>query len=45
MRIMFCNFDMFNINSQVIAMEEGKEAWPLFTGDFENICNYMAAEY
>ena len=42
---MYCNFNMFDMNSQVLAVKEGAESWPLFTGDFESICNYMAAEY
>lgn len=45
MRVMFCNFNMFDMNSLVVAVPEDGESYPLFMGDFENICNYMAAEY
>lgn len=45
MRLMYCNFNMFDMNAQVLALEEGKEGWPVFTGAFEDVCNYMAAEY
>lgn len=45
MRIMYCDFSMFDMTSQVMAVEEGKQSWPLFTGTFEDVCNYMAAEY
>ena len=44
MSIMFCNFNMFDINSQVVSVDpEGTK--PLFSGNFENICEFMAAEY
>ena len=42
---MFCNFDMFSMTSTVLSMEEGKDVYPLFMGTFEDISNYMAAEY
>lgn len=45
MRVMFCNFNMFDMNSQVLAVAEDAEPWPLFTGTFEDVCNFMAAEY
>jgi len=45
MPIMFCNFNMFDINSQVVAIKEGAETWPLFAGTFDEICDYMATEY
>ncbi len=45
MRIMYCNFNMFDMNSIVLNIEEGKETQPLFMGSFDDISNYMAAEY
>lgn len=36
---------MFDMNSQVIAVREGAESYPIFTGNFEEICDFMAAEY
>ena len=45
MPVIFCNFDMFNMNAQVLVVKEGAQTQPLFTGDFESVCNYMAAEY
>ena len=42
---MFCRFNMFDINSQVIAVQEGKESFPIFSGNFEDICSFIAAEY
>ena len=43
--IMFCRFNMFDINSQVIAIKEGEESFPVFSGNFEDICSFIAAEY
>ena len=45
MSVMFCNFNMFDMKSQVLALNEDKETWPLFTGNFEDVCDYMASEY
>lgn len=42
---MYCNFNMFDMNSIVLNIEEGKETQPLFMGSFDDISNYMAAEY
>ena len=36
---------MFDINSQVVAIQEGADTWPLFSGTFEDVCDFMAAEY
>ena len=44
MSIMYCNFNMFDINSQVVSIDpEGMKA--LFSGTFEEICEFMATEY
>lgn len=45
MRIMYCHFNMFDMYSQVLAIEDDKEPWPLFTGTFDDVCSYMATEY
>ena len=45
MPIMFCNFNMFDINAQVIYAQEGETSYPLFTGTFEEVCSFMATEY
>ena len=44
-KYMYCNFNMFDINAQVVAVQEGTQTWPLFTGTFEDVCEFMAAEY
>ena len=44
-RYMYCNFNMFDINAQVVAIQEGAQTWPLFTGTFEDVCDFMATEY
>lgn len=43
--IMFCNFDLFDINAQVIAVQENGSTKPLFSGNFEDVCEFMAGEY
>ena len=45
MPLMYCNFNMFDMTAQVIAVKEGSDNWPLFTGTFEDVCNFMATEY
>ena len=45
MPIMYCNFNMFDMVSQVIAIKEGVDSWPIFTGTFEDVCDFMATEY
>ena len=44
-KYMYCNFNMFDINAQVVGVQEGAQTWPLFTGTFEDICDFMATEY
>jgi hypothetical protein len=36
---------MFDMTAQVIAVKEGSDNWPLFTGTFEDVCDFMASEY
>ena len=46
MPVMFCNFNLFDVESAVIAIEQdGSQATCLFKGNFEEVCNFMAAEY
>lgn len=45
MPVMYCSFNMFDMNAQVLAVKEGADSWPLFTGTFEEICDFMATEY
>ena len=45
MPVMFCNFNMFDVNSQVISVQEDGVSRPLFIGNFEEICGFMAVEY
>ena len=45
MPLIFCNFNMFDMTAQVLAVREGADSWPLFTGTFEEVCDFMAAEY
>ena len=45
MPVMFCNFNMFDMNAQVLAVQDDTEMWPLFTGTFEDVCSYMAEAY
>ena len=43
--IMFCNFNMFDVNSQVVSVESNGTMKSLFSGNFEDICEFMAGEY
>ena len=45
MSIIYCNFNMFDMNSQVIAIGPEGDNKNLFMGSFEDVCNYIAAEY
>lgn len=45
MRVMFCNFNMFDINAQVVCAQENGDNYTLFTGTFEDVCEFMAGEY
>ena len=42
---MFCNFNLFDVNAQVIAVQENGSTKPLFSGNFEDVCEFMAGEY
>ena len=43
--MMYCNFNMFDVNSQVILLKEGEESYPIFSGNFEDVCSFIATEY
>lgn len=43
--IMFCNFNLFDINAQVVAVEDNGTVKPLFSSNFEDVCEFMADEY
>lgn len=45
MRIMYCKFNMFDMNSMVLSVDDAKGTQPLFMGSFDDVSNYMAAEY
>ena len=45
MPIMFCQYNMFDVESQVYVIEEGTESYSLFKGNFEEITDFIAAEY
>ena len=47
MPVMFCNFDMFNMNAQVFSVDENdpSKSTLLYSGNFEDICNFIATEY
>lgn len=42
---MYCLFNMFDMNSQVVALDINGKSHNLFMGSFDDISNYMAAEY
>ena len=42
---MFCNFNLFDVNAQVVAVRENGSTKPLFSGNFEEVCEFMASEY
>jgi hypothetical protein len=42
---MFCNFNLFDVNAQVVAVQENGSTRPLFSGNFEDVCEFMASEY
>ena len=42
---MFCQYSMFDAESQVYVLEEGHEGFSLFKGKFEELADFMSAEY
>lgn len=45
MPIMFCQYNMFDAESQVYIFQEGTESYSIFKGNFEEISDFMCAEY
>lgn len=44
-RLMFCQYNMFDAESQVYVLQEGQDSYSIFKGNFEELTNFMAAEY
>lgn len=42
---MFCQYNMFDAESQVYVLQEGQESYSIFKGNFEELTNFMATEY
>jgi len=45
MPVMFCQYNMFDAESQVYVLQEGQESYSIFKGNFEELTNFMATEY
>lgn len=45
MPVIYCNFNMFDANSSVFKVQEGKDTQELFKGSFEEIRNFITLEY
>ena len=45
MPIMFCQYNMFDVESQVYVIQEGTETYSMFKGNFEELTDFMAEEY
>lgn len=44
-RLMFCQYNMFDAESQVYVLQEGQDSYSIFKGNFEELTNFMATEY
>ena len=42
---MFCQYNMFDAESQIYVLQEGQESYSIFKGNFEELTNFMATEY
>lgn len=42
---MFCQYNMFDAESQVYVLQEGQDSYSIFKGNFEELTNFMATEY
>lgn len=42
---MYCNFNMFDLNSQVYEIDNGAPSRELFSGTFDEVCAFMANTY
>ncbi len=45
MPIIYCNYNMFTLTSPVVCVQEGKDTYNLFNGNFEEIRNFIVTEY
>ena len=45
MHVIFCDVSMFMLNSKVYDINEDEQGTFLFSGDFEQISDFIAAEY
>lgn len=45
MPVMFCQYNMFDAESQVYVLQEGQDSYSIFKGNFEELTNFMATEY
>ena len=45
MPVMFCQYNMFDAESQVYVLQEGQNSYSIFKGNFEELTNFMATEY
>lgn len=45
MSIMFCDFNMFELKSSVLKTTDEIENYPIFTGTFNEVCDFMSTEY
>ena len=43
--LMICNYNMFDIESQVYAIKDGEHTVSIFKGNFEELTDFMAEEY
>lgn len=43
--LMICNYNMFDIESQVYKVQNDQETVSIFKGNFEELTNFMAEEY
>ena len=45
MHVIYCDMNMFTLNSKVYDIDENEHGVSLFSGDFEQVCDFIAAEY
>lgn len=42
---MFCQYNMFDAESQIYVLQDGQESFSLFKGNLDEISDFMTAEY
>ena len=45
MHVIYCNMNMFTLNSTVYDINEDEHGTSLFSGNFEEVSDFIAAEY